>query len=317
MSATHARRRASSASSATCLARAMAPAASARRNTLSLLPRRRARETSQNPFRRQRHLGYPEHGIRGPGEAPRRQERARGGFLTEGWTRFPGEGVPRAARVLRRAQRGRGGPSQADVRRVSEKANETKRTGSARARSTLHDGRSRTPPVIRWKRAAPMRFRATARVRTKTMTKRADGRVRCIWGDSLCNTSRSRRVKRKNTLRRSVPSVASSLRSYAFGYVSSASGAAIRLSATIGDLARRRRARRARRARRSPAGKGVSGKEAETRVSPPSREKGRRSRVRLFPGARRRRRRSVVMYNHLPPASRSSGSPGNNPDVQI
>ena len=93
--------------------------------------------------RRQRHLGYPEHGIRGPGEAPRRQERARGGFLTEGWTRFPGEGVPRAARVLRRAQRGRGGPSQADVRRVSEKANETKRTGKARARARRsNDGRS-------------------------------------------------------------------------------------------------------------------------------------------------------------------------------
>ena len=72
-----------------------------------------------------------------------------------------------------------------------------------------YDGRSQTPPVIRWKRAAPMRFRATARVRTKTMTKRADGRVRCIWGDSLCNTSRSRRVKRKHTLRRSVPSVTS------------------------------------------------------------------------------------------------------------
>ena len=149
--------------------------------------------------RRQRHLGYPEHGIRGPGEAPRRQERARGGFLTEGWTRFPGEGVPRAARVLRRAQRGRGGPSQADVRRVSEKANETKRKRKARARARrLHDGRSRTPPVIRWKRAAPMRFRATARVRTKTMTKRADGRVRCIWGDSLCSTSRQRRVKKKH-----------------------------------------------------------------------------------------------------------------------
>ena len=170
-----------------------------------------------------------------------------------------------------------------------------------------YDGRSRTPPVIRWKRAAPMRFRATARVREKAMTKRDDGRVRCIWGDSLCNTSHSRRVKRKNTLRRSVPSVASSLRSYAFGYVSSASGAAIRLSATIGDLARRRRARRARRARRSPAGKGVSGKEAETRVSPPSREKGRRSSERVFDVSKkttrrrcRRRRRSVVMYNHLP-----------------
>lgn len=72
-----------------------------------------------------------------------------------------------------------------------------------------YDGRSRTPPVIRWKRAAPMRFRATARVREKAMTKRDDGRVRCIWGDSLCNTSRSRRVKRKHTLRRSVPSVTS------------------------------------------------------------------------------------------------------------
>ena len=81
-----------------------------------------------------------------------------------------------------------------------------------------YDGRSQTPPVIRWKRAAPMRFRATARVRTKTMTKRADGRVRCIWGDSLCNTSRSRRVKRKNTLRRSVPSVASSLRTHSDTY---------------------------------------------------------------------------------------------------
>jgi len=86
--------------------------------------------------RRQRHLGYPQHGLRGPRETSRRQERARGGFLTEGRTRFQGEGVPRAAGLLRRAQRGRGGPSQADVRQVSEPsllANETKRKKRARA----------------------------------------------------------------------------------------------------------------------------------------------------------------------------------------
>ena len=135
--------------------------------------------------RRQRHLGYPQHGLRGPRAASRRQERARGGFLTEGRTRFQGEGVPRAAGLLRRAQRGRGGPSQADVRQVSEWRTRRKEK-STRARALdLHDGRSQTPPVFRWKRAAPMRRRATARKlceREKTMKKRMKRRTRTSYG---------------------------------------------------------------------------------------------------------------------------------------
>ena len=136
--------------------------------------------------RRQRHLGYPQHGLRGPRAASRRQERARGGFLTEGRTRFQGEGVPRAAGLLRRAQRGRGGPSQADVRQVSEPIGERDELKKARARALdLHDGRSQTPPVFRWKRAAPMRRRATARKlceREKTMKKRMKRRTRTSYG---------------------------------------------------------------------------------------------------------------------------------------
>ena len=98
--------------------------------------------------RRQRHLGYPQHGLRGPREASRRQERARGGFLTEGRTRFQGEGVPRAAGLLRRAQRGRGGPSQADVRQVSEPVGERdeKKKAHARARSTYMTGARKLRP---------------------------------------------------------------------------------------------------------------------------------------------------------------------------
>ena len=98
--------------------------------------------------RRQRHLGYPQHGLRGPREASRRQERARGGFLTEGRTRFQGEGVPRAAGLLRRAQRGRGGPSQADVRQVSEPIGERDelKKANARARSTYMTGARKLRP---------------------------------------------------------------------------------------------------------------------------------------------------------------------------
>ena len=48
-----------------------------------------------------------------------------------------------------------------------------------------YDGRSRTPPVIRWKRAAPMRFRATDRTLSeKELNQAFDSVVEKVTGET-------------------------------------------------------------------------------------------------------------------------------------